>query len=63
MGMGGGTAVSNSYTVHSTLGQPYDTTPMQGNSYQVHPGFETACSGENVAPISHEVYLPVVVRP
>lgn len=63
MGMGGGTAVSGSYTVRSTIGQPYDTTPMQGNNYQVHPGFETACSGKNVAPITRRVYLPVVVRP
>jgi LasA protease len=63
MGMGGGTASSGSYTVNSTIGQPYATTPLQGSSYQVHPGFETACSGENVAPISHETYVPFVIRP
>jgi hypothetical protein len=63
MGLGGGTAASNSYQVRSTIGQPYDTAPMQGNTYQVHPGFETACSGENVAPITQKVYLPVVIRP
>ncbi|MBE2202247.1 MAG: hypothetical protein IAE79_26795 [Anaerolinea sp.] len=61
--MGGGTAVSSHYTVHNTIGQPYNTAPMSGNHYQVYPGFETACSGESGTPITHYIYLPMVTRP
>jgi hypothetical protein len=60
MSMGGGTASSNEYTVHHTIGQLHQTGTMSNDHYQVRSGFWGACGP--VPDGQANIYLPFITR-
>lgn len=62
--MSAGTQTGSSYTVHSTVGQPYETGQMQGGNYQVKSGYWSACGQSSTPPpINTHIYLPLIANP